>query len=697
MDKLKTNGGFRGEALMGFGVMAMIFVLIIPLPPQVLDVLIAVNISFATLILLITLGTRESLELSTYPTLLLLTTLFRLSLNVASTRLILLEGKAGNVIQAFGDFVVGGDLIVGAVIFIILLIIQFVVITKGSGRISEVAARFTLDAMPGKQMAIDADLNAGLISEEDARARREKISSEAEFYGAMDGAGKFVRGDAVAGLIINIINIVGGVAIGLSNNMTVAAALQKYSILTIGDGLVSQTPALIIAVSAGILVTKSSSKEKFASEFGLQLFRNPRALGIGAAAIAAMALIPGFPKLPFLGLAVALAVARKLAMKSIADAEEEQLRRETEPEPEDEGPEIAPEAMGRLLQVDRMAIEIGYRLIQIVDAHRKGGLLDHIGMIRRQFAREQGIIVPPIRLRDNLSLEPNGYRILIAGQTVAKGVIYPDRFMAMNPGTATEEIQGIRSKDPTFGLPAVWITEAQKTEAELLGYTVVDPISVLVTHLTETIRRDQAELLTREDVQTLLKQLEETNPTVVKELVPDVLAMGEVQAVLQDLLTERIPIKNLPAILEALADHGRKIKDTHQLTELVRQRLGRLITELHADADGRIHAIIIDPELESAVEQDLLGQKPATLSPGALQRIQSSAAEAYADAMKQGVEPVILARASVRRTFAEMLTGLDPRIPVLSYNEVAGASEVRPVGQIAISSAPDRDELMTVA
>ncbi|HGY90368.1 MAG TPA: flagellar type III secretion system protein FlhA, partial [Planctomycetes bacterium] len=479
MDKLKTNSGFRGDALMGFGVIAMIFVLIIPLPPQVLDVLIAVNISFATLILLITLGTRESLELSTYPTLLLLTTLFRLSLNVASTRLILLEGKAGNVIQAFGDFVVGGDLIVGAVIFIILLIIQFVVITKGSGRISEVAARFTLDAMPGKQMAIDADLNAGLISEEEARARREKISSEAEFYGAMDGAGKFVRGDAVAGLIINIINIVGGVAIGLSNNMTVSAALQKYSILTIGDGLVSQTPALIIAVSAGILVTKSSSKEKFASEFGIQLFRNPRALGIGAAAIGAMALIPGFPKLPFLGLAVALAVARKLAMKSIAEAEEEQRRRETQPEPEDEGPEIAPEAMGRLLQVDRMAIEIGYRLIQIVDAHKKGGLLDHIGMIRRQFAREQGIIVPPIRLRDNLSLEPNGYRILIAGQTVAKGVIYPDRFMAMNPGTATEEIQGIRGKDPTFGLPAVWITEAQKTEAELLGYTVVDPISVL--------------------------------------------------------------------------------------------------------------------------------------------------------------------------------------------------------------------------
>ncbi|MCA9319481.1 MAG: FHIPEP family type III secretion protein, partial [Planctomycetes bacterium] len=550
-----SKKGLRNEAILGFGVISMIFVLIIPLPPMMLDVLIAVNIAFATLVLLITLGAREALELSTYPTLLLLTTLFRLSLNVASTRLILLKGQAGEVIQAFGDFVVGGDLVVGVVIFIILLIIQFVVITKGSGRISEVAARFTLDAMPGKQMAIDADLNAGMITEEDARDRREKIAFEAEFYGAMDGAGKFVRGDAVAGLIINIINVVGGVIIGVSQNLEVSAALQKYSILTIGDGLVSQTPALIIAVSSGILVTKSSSKEQFATDFSLQLLRNSRALGIGAAAIGMMAFIPGFPSLPFLGIAVAIFFARKHTIRVTAEAEAAEKKSLLAPEPEEDGPELTPEALGRLLLVDRMGIEIGYRLIQMVDADKKGGLLDHIGMIRRQFAREQGMVVPAIRLRDNLSLEPNEYRVLIAGQTVARGRLYPGHLMAMNPGMVSDEIQGIQGEDPTFGLPAVWIKESQRSEAEMFGYTVVDPVSVLVTHLTETIRVHAADLLTREDVQTLLDRLKESAPTVVKELVPDVLNMGEVQLVLQDLLRERIPIKNLPAILETLADH----------------------------------------------------------------------------------------------------------------------------------------------
>ena len=693
-DPALDRGGLRNEALLGFGVIAMIFVLIIPLPPLALDMLLAVNIAFATLILLITLGAREALELSTYPTLLLLTTLFRLALNVASTRLILLDGKAGKVIQAFGDFVVGGDLVVGIVIFVILIVIQFVVITKGSGRISEVAARFTLDAMPGKQMAIDADLNAGLIDEGQARSRREKIAFEAEFYGAMDGAGKFVRGDAVAGLIINVINIVGGVVIGVADGLDVTSALRKYAILTIGDGLVSQTPALIIAVAAGMLVTKSSSKERFSSEFGLQIFGNTRALGIAAAAVAMMSFIPGFPKFPFLGLSAAILLGRRAAIAAAEEKARQAKEKEKAPEvPDDGGPELSQELLGRLLSVDRLGIEVGYRLIAMVDSEKKGGLLDHIGMLRRQFAKEQGIVVPPIRLRDNLTIDANEYRIKIAGQTLARGTLYPGHVMAMNPGTAVEEVQGIKGRDPTFGLPAVWVKESRRNEAEMLGYTVVDAVSVLVTHLTETIKEHAAELLTREDVQGLLKQTEQAAPTVVKELVPDVLNLGEIQAVLQNLLRERLPIRNLVAILETLADHGRKLKDPDALTELVRQRLGRLLCELHSDAKGSVAAIVLDPQLEAALERDAAGSLP----PGAMQRFQEETATLYAEAVKKGKDPVILARASVRRVVSGLLQGLKPRIPVLSYNEVAMAREVEPLGQVRFSPAQGREALMSGA
>ncbi len=690
-DPKNNKGGFRSEALLGFGVMAMIFVLIVPLPSMALDVMIAMNIAFATLILLITLSARESLELGIYPTLLLLTTLFRLSLNVASTRLILLEGQAGDVIQAFGDFVVGGDLVVGVVIFAILVIIQFVVITKGSNRIGEVAARFTLDAMPGKQMAIDADLNSGIITEDEAKTRREKISQEAEFYGSMDGAGKFVRGDAVAGLIITFINVIGGVVIGMTQNMTATEALQKYSILTIGDGLVSQTPALIIAIAAGILVTKSSSKEKMATEFGMQLFANSRALGIGAAVVSIMSFVPGFPKLPFLTIGALLFFAHRRRRK--AEAEEERLEEAGElpaAEAEDEGPELTPEALGRLLHVDRMGIEIGYRLIQIVDAHKKGGLLDHISMIRKQFAKETGIVVPPIRLRDNLTLDANEYRIMISGQEVARGVLYPNHFLAMNPGNVTEEISGVRGEDPTFGMPAIWVREEQKNEAEMLGYTVVDAISVMVTHLTETIRGHAAELLTREDVQALLDRVREHSPTVVGELHPEVLGLGEIQGVLQNLLSERVPIRNMPAILETLADQGKKLKDPDQLTEFVRQRLSRLLCELHGDRDGKLAVIVLDPQLESALEAELGGQTSGSLSATALQRLQERAVAAYGDSVRGGHDPVILTRAGVRRYLAEVLAGIKPRIPVLSYNEVAMAKSVVPVGQISITQKDEK-------
>jgi flagellar biosynthesis protein FlhA len=681
----ETKSGVRSEVTLGLGVIGMIFILIIPLPPMILDAMIAVNIAFAMLVLLISLGTREALELSTYPTLLLLTTLFRLALNVASTRLILLQGQAGSVIQSFGDFVVGGDLVVGVIIFAILVIIQFIVITKGSGRISEVAARFTLDAMPGKQMAIDADLNSGLITEAEARERREKIAFEAEFYGSMDGASKFVRGDAVAGLIINVVNVIGGVIIGMGGGLTVTEALKKYSILTIGDGLVSQIPALIIAVSAGLLVTKTSSKQQFSAEFAGQLLGNHRAMATGAAVMLMLAVVPGFPKIPFILMALGLFVmSRRLKARGKLPAEENLNAAETPPEDED-GPELNDDQLRRLLEVDRMGIEVGFRLISLVDANRKGGLLDHIGMIRKQFARDLGLVVPPIRMKDNLGLDANAYRIMIAGQEVARGEIYPDHVLAMNPGTATEEIPGIRGEDPTFGLPATWVREDRRADAELAGYTVVDATSVLVTHLTETIRRHGPEILGRQDVQSLLDRVKETESALVEELVPDLLGAGEIQSVLQELLAERIPIKNLPAILEVLADNAKKTRDPAHLTELVRQRLGRTITAQKLGSDGALRAIIVDPQLENALEAEAAG-RDAGAEPVPLAVLRERAMETYGEAMKHGHEPVILVRATVRRHLAELLAGLEPRLPVLSYNEVTTARRIEPVGQLGLTS-----------
>ncbi|MEZ6196385.1 MAG: flagellar biosynthesis protein FlhA [Planctomycetota bacterium] len=679
------KSGVRSEVLLGLGVMAMIFVLIIPLPPALLDVLIAVNISFGILVLLITLGAREALELSTYPTILLLTTLFRLALNVASTRLILLKGQAGSVIQSFGDFVVGGDLVVGVIIFAILVIIQFIVITKGSGRVSEVAARFTLDAMPGKQMAIDADLNSGLITETDARERREKIAQEAEFYGSMDGASKFVRGDAIAGLIINVVNVIGGVIIGMGGGLSITAALEKYSILTIGDGLVSQIPALIIAVAAGLLVTKTSSKQRFATEFGSQLLGNRRAIGTGAAVMLLLALVPGFPKLPFVLLGIALFVVQR-TLKTREEREEAAKNEPAPPEPEPEGPELSDDQLGRLLEVDRLGIEVGFRLIPLVDADRKGGLLDHIGMIRRQFARDLGLVVPPIRMKDNLGLDANAYRILVGGQEVARGELYPEHVLAMDPGTAEGELPGIRGEDPTFGLPATWVREERRSDAEIAGYTVVDATSVLVTHLTETLRRHAPELLSRQDVRTLLDRVKENSPAIVEELIPDVLGLGEVQAVLQELLSERIPIKNLPSILEVLADNGRKTKDLGHLTELVRQRLGRMLTARHLGPDGVLRAIVLDPRVEAALEAEVTGREAVGAESVPLARLRERVLETYGAAMQRGHDPIILARATVRRHLADMLAGLDPKIPVLSYNEVTTARRIEPVGQIDLTA-----------
>ena len=671
----------RNEVLVGFGVMALLFVLVVPLPPMAIDVLIAVNLALSTLIMLITLAAREPLELSTYPTMLLLTTLFRLGVNVASTRQILLRGHAGDVIQAFGDFVVGGDLVVGAVIFIILVIIQFVVITKGAGRISEVAARFTLDAMPGKQMAIDAELTNGMIKEDEARSRRQKITQEAEFYGAMDGASKFVRGDAVAGLLINIVNIVGGAATGLMGGLGLMEALQKYSILTIGDGLVSQIPALITAVASAMLVTKTSSKQKFANEFGAQLSADTRAVGIAASITGALAIVPGLPALPFLLLSGSLFALYRAGVARKARAAEEEAKKQLEP-PE-EPKELTPEALDRYLHVDRLCIEVGFRLIAMCDATKPGGLLDHITAIRKQFAQNQGIVVPAIRLKDNITLDPNAYRILLAGQEVARGTLYPGQFLAMNPGHVAETVPGVKTTDPTFGLPAVWVREDRKLEAEALGYTVVDAPTVLVTHLSETVKSHAAELLTRDDVQGLLDRYKVHSPAVIAELVPDILHLGEIQRVLQNLLAERVPIKNLGGVLECLADHGRKVKDVDQLTELARERVGRTICEMYQGRDGVLRAIVVAPEIEGRIEAALAGQDGAIITPQFVERFQQHTAKVYGDALKRGFESVVLVRSGARRYISDLLAHSTPRIAVLSYGEVAHAKRVETVGQVA--------------
>ena len=675
----------NGDLLLALGMLGILIILLVPLPTMMLDLALAMNLSLGLLILLLTMTVKAPLEFSTFPSLLLFTTLFRLSLNVASTRLILGGGDAGRVIAAFGDFVVGGDLIVGMVIFIILLTIQFVVITKGSGRISEVAARFTLDAMPGKQMAIDADLNAGLITEDQARQRREQISSEAEFYGSMDGASKFVRGDAIAGLIITLVNIIGGVVIGISKDMQVSAALQKYAVLTVGDGLVSQIPALVISIAAGILVTKARSDERLGKELTLQVLMSSKAARITGGMVLALALVPGLPAAPFIILSCLLFLLSRTSAAEEKRAEKAAREGPEPPPEEDETGEITPEVLNDLLEVDRISIEIGYRLIPMVEGQTKGGLLDHINMLRRQFAQQHGFVVPPIRVRDNLSLDPNAYRILLSGEEVASGSLYPDHLLAMNPGTATEELQGIATTDPTFGLPATWVPRTERAQAETLGYTVIDPEAVLVTHLTEVIKAHAHEILSREDVQKALDRVKETNASVVNELVPDVLPLGTIQKVLSNLLRERIPIRNLPTILEVLADSGRSAKDPDVLTEAVRQRLARLICESHANEEGKVAAITFEPSLEQQLADSFSGEAGAgAISPDALRAMQEEVVRVWSEAQGRGEEPVLLVRSGLRRHLADLFTRLTPPIPVLSFSEIVSARGVLSAGIVQL-------------
>jgi flagellar biosynthesis protein FlhA len=570
--------------------MTILATLLIRLPTPVLDMLLACSISLAVAVLIITLSTKEALDLSTFPSLLLFITLFRLSLNVASTRLILLQGSAGKIIETFGNFVAGGSFVVGMVIFLILFIIQFIVITKGAERISEVAARFTLDALPGKQMAIDADLNAGTITEAQANERRTKILKESEFYGAMDGASKFIRGDAKAGIIITAINIIGGIAMGYGRGMTVASAIKTYCVLSIGDGLVSQIPSVIISISSAFLATKISSKFSVGQDLTKQFLKTRQPLTTASFVIAAMALVPGLPKIPFLMLAVGIALVGRTTGRS-----------ETTRDKKSETPSQAKtekEPVEKLLDLDRVSVQVGVRLISMIDPRKNSTIFERIGALRRKFAQQLGIIVPLVRLRDNINLEPTSYEIRLFEHAVAKGRLEPDMFLAMDSGTAQVKVQGIETAEPVYGLPALWITEGEKEKAELNGYTVIDPESVFITHLSEMLRRHADELLTREDVQLLVDRLRNTQPSLVGDVVGELIGLGLLQRVLKNLLKDQIPIRELTTILESLAEYAPKTKNTTALTEMVRKHLSRTITEQYKDETGKISAITFEPALE---------------------------------------------------------------------------------------------------
>ncbi len=666
------------------GVVSILAVLILPIPSQLLDVLLTLNISISVVVLLTTIYLQHAIEFAVFPSLLLILTLFRLSLNVASTRLVLRDAWAGHVIDAFGGFVTGDSYVVGVVIFAILVVIQFVVITKGATRISEVAARFTLDAMPGKQMGVDADLNAGLITEEQARARRRSIEREADFYGAMDGATKFVRGDAIAGLIITLVNISAGFFIGvLMKGMDWGEAAARYTQLTIGDGLVSQVPALIVSTAAGLIVTRTASETNLGADVTEQLTRYPRALLVGAGMLAAFAVVPGMPTVPFLLIAALLAflyfqASRVAVVKATKEAAETAARAEAA------APET-PERTEDLLAVDPLKIELGYGLIALADPRQGGDLLTRIQFIRQQMAAKMGFIVPVVRIVDNMRLRPNEYRIKLREAEIARYELVPDQLLAMNPGLAEEEIDGIPTKEPAFGLQAIWVTRAQQDRAQRLGYTLVEPSAVLATHLTEVITQHSAELLTRHDVQNLLQTLRATSPTVVDEVTPAALPLGDLQKVLQNLLRERVSIRNLEIVLETLADFAPRTRDTDILTEYVRHALARQITAEYADEEGVLRVVTLSPELEAEILEASRGAEGGAylpIEPGRADAIARNAVQAVQPMALAGQEPVVLTSAQVRRFFKRLVDRALPRVVVLSYNEVDPQVRLESEGQV---------------
>lgn len=679
--KIKNNI----DIIAAFGVIGIVLMIIIPLPSSILDVLLALNITFSVVIILITMFTTEVLQFSSFPTLLLITTLFRLGLNISSTRLILRDAYAGKIIETFGSLVTGGNYVIGIIIFLIIVIIQFVVITSGASRVSEVSARFTLDAMPGKQMSIDADLNAGLIDEQGAKEKRQNLQKEADFYGSMDGASKFVKGDAVAGLIITFINIIAGIIIGVVMlKMDIGTAAQTYIRLTIGDGLVGQIPALLISTASGILVTRSGSDENLGTVLAKQLTGFPKVLAIASLVLLFLAMIPGLPHLAFLILAIANAVAAYLLFKEAKEQvimqEEAQQMEITEIESKE------PENVMNLVSVEPMEVEIGYGLIPLADESAGGDLLQRITSVRRQCAIEMGVVVQPIRIRDNLQLKTNEYIIKIRGTTITKGELMPNMLLCMDP-TGEVEIPGIKGMEPAFGLPAVWINKDQREEAELKGLTVVDPTTVMVTHLTEIIKNHSYELLGRQEVKLILDSMKEKYSAVTEELIPDLMTIGEIQKVLQNLLKERVSIKDMVTILESLADNSRNTKDIEVLTEYVRFSLARSICNPLIDENAALTVITLDPSIEQTInnniQKSMQGSFPA-LDPDTTSSILNGLKQKLDEVYFYNNQAVVLVSPNIRPAFRRLIEMVFPAVNVLSLNEVPNDVEIRTEGVVTL-------------
>ena len=679
----------QSDVLTGIGVVGILLLMIFPLPTILLDILLSLSITISLMILLTSLYLKNPLEFSTYPALLLMTTLFRLSLNIASTRLILLHGNegpeaAGQVIKSFGLFVIGGNYFVGFIIFIILVIINFVVITRGSGRIAEVAARFTLDAMPGKQMSIDADLNAGLIDEKEAKNRRARIAREAEFYGAMDGASKFVRGEAVAAMIIILINIGGGFIIGVfQQNLPLLTAAQTYTVLTIGDALVAQIPALINSTAAGLIVSRAASDQSMGKELTEQFRVQPQVIALSSGILLALGLIPGLPHLPFIMLSVAAGVLAHF----VSQGQEKQAKKKKEESQKAAAVPPPPEQVESLLSLDRLELEVGYGLIPLVDEGQNGDLLNRIRSIRRQFVTELGLVVPPLRVRDNLQLKPGEYRILIKGNEVARGEMMPGFVMALNPGEVKKTIEGIPTKEPVFQLPALWVQEKRKDEAQFAGYTVVDISTIIATNLTEVIRSHADELLSRQDVQKLLDRLAQNYPKVVEELVPNVLSLGLIQKTLQNLLRERVSVRDLLTILETMADSIALTKDPDILTEYVRQRLARSIVKQYETPEGVLPLITIEQKIEDMLRDAI--QKAdhgsyLSLEPNLAQKILLSINQTMERVAQANYQPIILCSPTIRRHLKKLLDRFLPQVVVLSHNELTTQAKIQSLGTVSL-------------
>jgi flagellar biosynthesis protein FlhA len=681
---MPTNVLRHPDILMSLAVVGVLMIMLLPLPRFALDILLAFNITLAIVVLLVGMQVRKPLEFSVFPSVLLMVTLFRLSLNIASTRLILLHGNegptaAGEVIRAFGNFVVGGSYTVGLVIFVILVVINFVVVTKGAGRIAEVAARFTLDAMPGKQMSIDADLNSGLINEAEARRRRKEVSEEADFYGAMDGASKFVRGDAIAAVIIILVNIIGGLTIGiLQQGMSLASAAQNYTLLTVGEGLVAQVPALIISTAAGIVVTRAASDGNLGHEIASQVFFSPKVLGTASVILLGLGVVPGLPHVAFLLLG---GLSGWLAYELNQQAQQPSVEvQAAAAKPAEPTPSVVP--------LDLMEVQVGYGLIGLVDGDRGGALLDRIKGLRRQVAAEMGFVVPPIHIRDNLQLRPNDYAVVLKGVELVRGEVLPGHVLAIDPGTARKGVvQGIPTKEPAFGLPALWISEAGREPAQMAGYTVVDGSSAIATHLSEIIKRHAYELLGRQEVQALLEELGKVHPKLVEELVPALLPLGAIVRILSNLLREGVPIRDLRTILEAVADHATVSKDTDSLTEAARQALARTITKQYLSPDGILPVISLDPRLDRALVEQVTANGQGAywpVDPNVSQRLIGALKLAAERVAARGQQPIILCSPILRRHIRRLTDRVLSTVPVLAPNEIDGMATIKAAETIRI-------------